>query len=165
MPKAIKPVVYPADLLVADVQQPPGARVEKLPTHRSADRVAAGNAASAASQRAENGRDQVQVPFVYQEAAASEQELIRHGQADDAEDQQGEDGYVAVGINPLKNIQEERIAVAQACLPVKSRQRLADRFFRARDDRSALARHNREELDKAFLPFGGRLDISFRVHD
>ena len=52
MPDPVEPVMHPADLLVANMQQPAGARMQKLPPQRAPDDVAAGDAAHASSERA-----------------------------------------------------------------------------------------------------------------
>ena len=41
--------------------------------------------------------------LVNEEAAAREQELVGDGKSDDAEDEEGKDGEVAIGGNPLED--------------------------------------------------------------
>ncbi len=41
--------------------------------------------------------------FVDEKAATSEEEFVRHGQADDAEHQQAEDREIAIGGDPMKD--------------------------------------------------------------
>jgi hypothetical protein len=91
------------DLVIANMQQPAGARMQDFPSNRASDDVAAGDAAHAASQRAGKRRNGVQIAAIDKIPAAGEQELVGHGNADDPEYQQPEDGEIAIRGNPLED--------------------------------------------------------------
>ena len=63
MPQSAEPIVYAPDMLVADMQHSPRARMQESPAYGPADQIAKCDAASAARQRAENCGDQVQAPL------------------------------------------------------------------------------------------------------
>src|SRR5665213_2777571 len=103
MPDPVEPVMHPADLFVADVQQLAGARMQKLPPESTSDDVAARDAAHASGQGAGKRWNRMQVASIDEKAAACQQKLIGNRNADDAQHQQPEDSEIAIGGDPLED--------------------------------------------------------------
>lgn len=100
---AIKPVMHPADLFVADVQHAPGARMQELPANGASDDIAARDSADAAAESAREGGRGAQVAAIDQKSATGEQEFVGNGNADDAEDKQSKDREVAIRRDPMED--------------------------------------------------------------
>src|SRR5579871_6861274 len=103
MSHAIEPIVHARDLAIVDVEESAKLGMEKLPADSASDDVAASDSAHAAGERADRGWNQEKMPLKNKKTAACEQELIRDGQAHNAEHQERENRDVAVGGDPMKD--------------------------------------------------------------
>jgi hypothetical protein len=107
----IEPRMHALNVFFLDVQKLSKARVQKLPADGPADNVATGNSANAAAQRAGNSGNQLQVSLINQKPAASEQEFVRHRQADDAQNQQRKDREIPVSRNPVEDCRFQLVRI------------------------------------------------------